>query len=173
MAAAYLIIADTVLYCCGRRDHPIGDGRSDGHSEAQRHSEAHSSEPVLTLSPVWEKQVFWETIFPCYGKRGKKVVKSQLGEGGSRQLCPPGRPRRNTSGTHSVRLGDEEPISRRGAAPGAGTRWRTGTRQRGRASQHKPPLNAGKLTWLSPVPGPGNSQILLVQKRFPRRGRAR
>ena len=76
MAAAYLIIADTVLYCCGRRDHPIGDGRSDGHSEAQRHSEAHSSEPVLTLSPVWEKQVFWETIFPGSGKRGEKVVKS-------------------------------------------------------------------------------------------------
>ncbi len=76
MAAAYLIIADTVLYCCGQRDHPIGDGRSDGHSEAQRHSEAHSSEPVLTLSPVWEKQVFWEMIFPCFGKRGKKVVKS-------------------------------------------------------------------------------------------------
>ncbi len=45
--------------------------------EAQRHSEAQSSEPVLTLSPVWEKQVFWETIFPCYGKRGKKVVKSR------------------------------------------------------------------------------------------------
>ncbi len=85
MAAAYLIIADTVLYCCGRRDHPIGDGRSDGHSEAQRHSEANSSEPVLTLSPVWEKQVFWETIFPCFGKRGKKRVKSQNG------LCPIGR----------------------------------------------------------------------------------
>jgi hypothetical protein len=78
VAAAYLIIADTVVHCCGRRDHPIGDGRSDGHSEAQRHSEAHSSEPVLTLSPVWEKQVFWETIFPGSGKRGKKRVKSRF-----------------------------------------------------------------------------------------------
>ena len=72
MAAAYLIIADTVLYCCGRRDHPIGDGRSDGHSEAQRTCAAESSEPDLTLFPVWEKQVFWERIFPGIGKRGKK-----------------------------------------------------------------------------------------------------
>ena len=86
MAAAYLIIADTVLYCCGRRDHPIGDGRSDGHSEAQRHSEAQSSEPVLTLSPVWEKQVFWETIFSCFGKRGKKVVKSRIAVLGNAEL---------------------------------------------------------------------------------------
>ncbi len=78
MAAAYLIIADTVLYCCGRRDHPIGDsdGRSDGHSEAQRTCAAESSEPVLTIFPVWEKQVFWERIFPGIGKRGEKVVKS-------------------------------------------------------------------------------------------------
>jgi hypothetical protein len=76
VAAADLIIADTVLYCCGRRDHPIGDGRSDGHSEAQRTRAAESSEPVLTLFPVWEKQVFWERIFPGIGKRGEKVVKS-------------------------------------------------------------------------------------------------
>ena len=57
-------------------EHPIGDGRSDGHSEAQRTCAAESSEPVLTLFPVWEKQVFWERIFPGSGKRGKKVVKS-------------------------------------------------------------------------------------------------
>ena len=81
MAAAYLIIADTVLYCCGRRDHPIGDGRSDGHSEAQSTCAAESSEPVLTLFPVWEKQVFWERIFPGIGKMGKKVVKSPIDHG--------------------------------------------------------------------------------------------
>jgi hypothetical protein len=87
VASAYLIIADTVLYCCGRRDHPIGDGRSDGHSEAQRHSEAHSSEPDLTLSPVWEKQVFWETIFPGSGKRGKKKSKVPVSVPTARPVC--------------------------------------------------------------------------------------
>ncbi len=49
----------------------------DGHSEAQRTCAAESSEPVFTLFPVWEKQVFWERIFPGIGKRGEKVVKSR------------------------------------------------------------------------------------------------
>ncbi len=34
---------------------------------------AESSEPLLTLFPVWEEQVFWERIFPGSRKRGGKL----------------------------------------------------------------------------------------------------
>ncbi len=38
-----------VLYCCGRRDHPIGDGRSDGHSEDTRRPRVHVRQKALSL----------------------------------------------------------------------------------------------------------------------------